>query len=206
MCITKNTETMKKLLSNSKNKALVILALLIFAPIIITISCDKECDDPTNPDCPNYVAPCTDSTNPDCPNYVAPCTDSTNPDCPNYVEPCNDPTNPDCPNYDSCYQIQLDYAFASDNYFESRVVCLQIYLPRCFDEIPYFKDAYDYHLPRDDSLLSVKTTISYYESEFPEYLIGHEELADSAKTTATRAMNQQAIMDSIYNANQGCLR
>ncbi|HOR61178.1 MAG TPA: hypothetical protein PK124_07995 [Bacteroidales bacterium] len=181
---------MKKLLSNSKNKALLILALLIFAPIIITISCDKDCDDPTNPDCPNYVAPCTDSTNPDCPNYV---------------EPCNDPTNPDCPNYDSCYQIQLDYALASDNYFESRVVCLQIYLPRCFDEIEGFKGVYDYCLPRDDSLLSVINSIKLYVN-YPEYLIGHEELVDSAKTTATRAMNQQAIMDSIYNANQGCLR
>lgn len=83
---------------------------------------------------------------------------------------------------------------------------MQIYLPRCFDEIEGFKSAYDFHLRRDDSLLSVKSAINMYEMYAPENLIGHEVLADSAKTTATRAMNQQAIMDSIYNANQGCLR
>jgi len=73
MGITKNTKTMKKLLANAKSKAVVILALLIFAPIIITISCDeKECNDPTNPDCPNYVPPVVDDTIPDNPVDTTP--------------------------------------------------------------------------------------------------------------------------------------
>ncbi|HOE38537.1 MAG TPA: hypothetical protein PLG05_04125 [Bacteroidales bacterium] len=64
---------MKKLLANAKSKAVVILALLIFAPIIITISCDeKECNDPTNPDCPNYVPPVIDDTIPDNPVDTTP--------------------------------------------------------------------------------------------------------------------------------------
>ncbi len=43
------------------------LLLLLFLP-----SC-KPCDDPTDPECPNY---CVDETNPECPNYD-PCWDQT---------------------------------------------------------------------------------------------------------------------------------
>ena len=41
--------------------------------IALTTSGCKKCDDPTDPECPNY---CVDETNPECPNYD-PCWDQT---------------------------------------------------------------------------------------------------------------------------------
>ena len=42
------------------------------AMVLLTTTC-RPCDDPTNPECPNY---CVDETNPRCPNYD-PCWDQT---------------------------------------------------------------------------------------------------------------------------------
>lgn len=121
-------------------------------------------------------------------------------------EPCNDYTNPECPNYDSCWQAKQDYNTANDNYLDARRQCLQVYLPQCFTDIEGFKDAYDFNLPADDSLLSVQTVVNTYLDVAPQYLVGHEALADSAKQTSIRALNQEAVRDSVYNANQSCLQ
>ena len=54
------------------NKTLLYAMGLIFMIALTTSGC-KKCDDPTDPECPNY---CVDETDPACPNYD-PCWDQT---------------------------------------------------------------------------------------------------------------------------------
>ena len=119
---------------------------------------------------------------------------------------CTDYTNPECPNYDPCWQAQQDYNTANNNYLNTRRQCLQVYLPQCFSDIEGFKANYDIYVPRDDSLLSVQSVVNDYLHFAPQYLVGHEALADSANQTSIRALSQEAVRDSVYNANQNCLQ
>ena len=126
--------------------------------------------------------------------------------CKKKASPCTDYTNPDCENYDPCWQAKQDYNTTNNNYLNTRRQCLQVYLPQCFTDIEGFKDAYDFNLPADDSLLSVQTVVNTYLDVAPQYLVGHEALADSTKQTSIRALSQEAVRDSVYNANQNCLQ
>lgn len=126
--------------------------------------------------------------------------------CKKKESPCTDYTNPDCENYDPCWQAKQDYNTANNNYLNTRRQCLQGYLPQCFTDIEGFKDAYDAYLLRDDSLLTVQSVVNAYLNDAPQYLVGHEALADSAKQTSIRALNLEAMRDSVYNANQNCLQ
>lgn len=119
---------------------------------------------------------------------------------------CTDYTNPDCPNYDPCWQAKQDYNTASTNYLNARCQCLQVYLPQCFTDIEGFKDAYDFYLPGEDSLGSVQFVVNAYIQDAPQYLVGHEALADSAKQSSIKALNLKIAQDSVYNANQNCLQ
>jgi hypothetical protein len=60
-------------------------ALFFIISLALLVHACRPCDDPTDPECPNY---CQDHLNPDCPNY------------------CPDPGDPDCPHYDPCFGKQ----------------------------------------------------------------------------------------------------
>lgn len=64
-----------------KTRITFIQLLGLLAMALLFGAC-QPCDDPTDPECPNY---CQDVTNPECPNY------------------CQDPSDWRCPNYDPCF-------------------------------------------------------------------------------------------------------
>ena len=109
---------------------------------------------------------------------------------------------------DECDEIKKEYARLKTEFINMKKLCLDTLLIRCFEidlaGWPY-KDAYDYCLPRDDSLRAcdaVRAMIGAFGIQLP---IEQHQLIDSAAWAGLTALERQEIMEAFYAENEECI-
>jgi hypothetical protein len=105
---------------------------------------------------------------------------------------------------DLCATEQTAYDEANKEYLDARKYCLQELLPQCSATIFGYSQAYNKHLPRDDSLLSIQTTyeeVLYYANQFNEEQI---ELAKIASEAAEFALAKDTVQMAFLKSLDDC--
>jgi hypothetical protein len=106
---------------------------------------------------------------------------------------------------DECDSIKTLHDGLKHDFQVMKDSCLKFYLIECFEKVPWYQEAYEFHLPRDDSLKAcwgVQQMLIDAGIQYPDSI---QKFIDAAARTGLLALAKQEYLEAFEEEHDECL-